>query len=88
MHRYRVYYYRFTLVELGDAGRHSDGGVLSNSEFGQALEDGSLSIPHPCPLPGTTQPNLPYFIVGDDAFPLKTTILRPYPGKPSWYILL
>ena len=34
MHRYRVCYHRFTLVDLGDAGHHSDGGVLSNSEFG------------------------------------------------------
>lgn len=31
-------YYRFTLVDIGDAGRHSDGGVVSNSAFGQAIE--------------------------------------------------
>ena len=29
----------------GNAGRHSDGGVLSNSDFGQALDNGLLSIP-------------------------------------------
>ena len=68
-------------MDLGDAGRHSDGGVLSNSEFGLALEDGSLSFPGPCPLPGTTEPNLPYIIVGDAAFPLRMNMLRPYPGK-------
>ena len=37
----------------GDAGRHSDGGVLANSEFGQALEDGVLGIPDDQPLLGT-----------------------------------
>ena len=74
-------YHRFTLVDIGDAGRHSDGGVLSNSAFGQALESGTLSIPDPCPLPGTNQPALPFVIVGDEAFPLKPNILRPYPGK-------
>ena len=25
-------------MDIGDAGRHSDGGVLTNSTFGQALE--------------------------------------------------
>ena len=55
--------------------------VLANSDFGQALENGTLSIPDPHPLTGTTQPALPYVIVGDAAFPLKENILRPYPGK-------
>ena len=39
--------YCFTLVDIGDYGRHSDGGVLSHSNFGQAMESGSLSIPEP-----------------------------------------
>ena len=67
-------------MDIGNTGRHSDGGVLSNSEFGQALEDGSLSLPNPFPLPGTTEP-LPYVIIGDEAFPLRTYMMRPYPGK-------
>ena len=73
-------HYRFILVDVGDYGRHSDGGVLSNSSFGRALENGSLSIPAAHPLPGATQP-APYVIVGDEAFPLKTNMLRPYPGR-------
>lgn len=72
---------RFILVDIGDAGRHSDGGVLSNSEFGQALENGTLHFPAPSPLSGLIQPDLPYVIVGDAAFPLRTNMLRPYPGK-------
>ena len=74
-------HYRFILLDVGDCGRHSDGGVLSNSTFGQALDSGKLSIPTGRPLPGTTQPTLPYVIVGDEAFPLKTNMMRPYPGR-------
>ena len=72
--------YCFILLDIGDSGRHSDGGVLSNSAFGQAMESGCLSLPDPEPLPGQTSP-VPYFFVGDSAFPLRTDLLRPYPGR-------
>ena len=74
-------HYHFILVDVGDAGRHSDGGVLNNSDFGQALEANALNVPTASPLPGTTQPALPYVFVGDEAFPLKLNMMRPYPGK-------
>ena len=69
------------MIDLGDVGRHSDGGVLAHSNFGQALEDNSLSFPAPRPLPGTTQLEVPYIIVVNEAFPLRTNMLRPYPGR-------
>ena len=73
-------HYCFTLVDVGDAGRHSDGGILSNSAFGQAMENGQLLLPDVSNLSGITSP-IPYFFVGDSAFPLKTYMLRPYPGR-------
>ena len=73
-------HYCFTLVDVGDAGRHSDGGVFSNSAFGQAMEDGNLSLPASANVVGIASP-IPYFFVGDAAFPLKTYMLRPYPGR-------
>ena len=36
--------YCFTLLDIGNYGRHRDGGVLSNSVFGQAMEAGSLNL--------------------------------------------
>jgi hypothetical protein len=68
-------------LHIGGYGCHRDGGVLTNSEFGQALENRTLSIPSDCPLPYTAQPNILYVIVGDEAFPLKLNMLRLYPGK-------
>ena len=74
-------HYRFLIVDIGDSGRHSDGGVLSNSAFGKALLDGKLPFPQSRALPGTTSPALPYVIVADEAFPLRCNMLRPYPGR-------
>ena len=68
------------MIDLGGVGRHSDGGIFSNSSFGRGLENGSLLLPDPSPLPGTSEP-VPYAIVGDAAFPLRNYLLRPYPGK-------
>ena len=73
-------YYRFILVDVGDAGRHSDGGVLSQSTFGQALESHSLPIPSSRALPGTNI-EVPFVFVGDEAFPVRTNMLRSYPGR-------
>ena len=37
-------FYRFILLDIGEAGRHSDGGVLSHSVFGKVLETNTLSF--------------------------------------------
>ena len=46
-------HYRFILVDIVNSSSKSDGGVLSNSAFGQALEAGHLSIPPERALPDT-----------------------------------
>ena len=72
---------RFTLIDLGGLGRHSDGGIFSHCGFGQDLEEGSLVLPNPSALPGTSSPDMPFVIVGDEAFPLRNYLMRPYPGR-------
>ena len=63
------------MVDLGQPGHYSDVGTLSNSTFGKALERDTLPLPSPRPLPATTQPDLPYVIVGDEAIPLSKNLL-------------
>lgn len=58
--------YCFLYVDVGAKGRGSDGGVFQNSSLYNALETNSLPIP------------TDFVIVGDDAFPLKTYLMKPY----------
>ena len=74
------YNYCFTLLDIGDYGRMSDGGVLSNSSFGNAMKTNSLALPNAETVPGIKS-RIPYFFVGDQVFPLSTNMLRPYPSS-------
>nr|CAI5838516.1 unnamed protein product [Callosobruchus analis] len=58
--------YKFIAVEVGAYGRQSDGGTFSDSNIYQRLEAKTLNIP------------APYVLLGDDAYPLKTYLLKPY----------
>ena len=72
--------YMFTYVDVGDYGRQCDSAVFNNSAFGKALKDNTLNVPHGDFLPGTTT-NARYCFIGDEAFPLRENLQRPYPGK-------
>jgi len=72
--------YCFTMVDIGAPGRESDGGVYSQTTFANLLESGSLSIPPATTLPSSSV-SAPYVVVADAAFPLKTNMIKPYPGK-------
>lgn len=73
-------HYVFSLVNIGDYGSNNDSGVLQNSAMGRALESNTLGIPDAEPFEGIQAP-LPYFLVGDDIFGLKTWMQRPFPGR-------
>ncbi|XP_011868324.1 PREDICTED: putative nuclease HARBI1 [Vollenhovia emeryi] len=69
--------YRFTWVDIGQYGSVSDGGVWNNTDFAEALEKELVDIPPPKNLPNTNIITH-YAFVGDEAFPLKLYMLRPY----------
>lgn len=70
-------HYRFTFLDIGAEGRQSDGGVFRKSKLYTALEENTLQIPPPAAV-GAKGPILPYVIVADEAFSLKSYMMRPY----------
>ena len=73
--------YCFTMYDVGHYGSNNDSGILAKSKMGELFERKKMQIPEPKALPGCSYYPLPYFLVGDEIFPLKTWMMRPYPGK-------
>ncbi|XP_050306290.1 putative nuclease HARBI1 [Anthonomus grandis grandis] len=72
----------FTMIETGYAGRNNDGGIFRASNLGQCLERNGLNLPASACLPhDESQEKVPYFFVGDNAFPFKRYLMRPFPIK-------
>ena len=72
--------YSFLYVNIGCQGRMSDGGVFSHTNFYRAIEDGIIGFPTDEPYPNTRQP-MPYAMIGDEAFPLRSYLMKPYAQK-------
>ncbi|XP_046684984.1 putative nuclease HARBI1 [Homalodisca vitripennis] len=73
--------YEFMYVNCGVNGRVSDGGVLFETDFGQQLENGQLNLPSPTTFPNNRDVCLPFVFLGDEAFPLKENLMKPYTNK-------
>jgi len=73
--------YNFTTINVGGYGKQRDGSIFAGSTLGKKLMDGSLKICGPRKLPNTLDKIMPCYFVGDEAFPLTTYMIRPYPGK-------
>lgn len=69
--------YEFIMADVGINGRISDGGVFGYTAFGKALANESLKIPKPRTLPSSDK-ELPFVFVGDDAFALTENFMKPY----------
>lgn len=71
----------FTLVDCGQYGRVSDAGVFQNSVIYDLLERNQLNIPKAYLKICTSNEQIPFMIVGDEAFPLKTYLMRPFAAR-------
>ena len=72
--------YNFVFVDIGAMGQASDGGVWRKTSLYACMQDTSnpLAIPEAAEIDGILDP-VPYFFVGDDAFPMSTAMMKPYP---------
>ncbi|XP_050516527.1 uncharacterized protein LOC126891395 [Diabrotica virgifera virgifera] len=61
--------YRFTMVDIGGYRSQSDGGIFKESIFGTRFEQQEFNIPDPEVLDETSNVEIPYFLVSDEAFP-------------------
>lgn len=58
--------YCFTYIDIGANGRASDSAIFRDSTLNIALENNTFGMPEKC------------VIIGVDAFPLRTNVLKPY----------
>ena len=70
--------YRFLYIDVGHYGGAGDAGIFNDSDFSAALEGGYAGLPEPEPLAHDDSKDIDYFLVGDDAFGLRTWLMKPY----------
>ena len=69
--------YRFIWLDIGANGCASDAQIFQTSELRECIENGTIGFPQADSLPNDDQLTS-YFIIGDDAFPLREWMLKPF----------
>ena len=62
---------------VGSSGSSSDAQIFNHSKLKRRIENGRFRLPPPEPL-GPWEPDLHYFLLGDDAFALMSWLIKPY----------
>ena len=69
--------YRAIWAHVDSPGCESDCGIYTESALCKGAMNDTLNFPPPEPLPNDNQ-DTRYFFIGDDAFPLREYMLKPY----------
>ncbi|EZA53588.1 hypothetical protein X777_06944 [Ooceraea biroi] len=77
---------RFTFVDIAAEGRQSDGGVFENNGLPHLLKTNALHIPL-LTLLNNMDLDFSYVLLGDEAFPLSTHMMRPSGTRLATLIL-
>ena len=70
---------KFIWADIGANGSASDAKVFGDCDLKEAIENGTIGLPAADCLPDDDN-ETPYFIIGDDAFTLRTWLMKPF-GK-------
>lgn len=72
--------HRFMCIDVGAVGSEHDAKTFKNSSFYKALKENLIQIPEQDQLPGSPDV-LPYFFIGDGAYPLMENSMKPFRGR-------
>lgn len=75
-------HYRFIAIDVGSYGREGDAGIYAKSNVGKLIADDKFPFPAPSAIPGTSI-TLGHVLIGDAAFSLAETMMKPYPQNQS-----
>lgn len=71
--------YSFIMIDAGSYGSSSDYTIFKQTNFAKKLENNRFNIPQSRCLPNDTSgPEMPFVLVGDEAFAPSEHIMRPY----------
>ena len=68
------------LYTKGVFGKQTDGGTFSGSTLYHFSEDLESTLPKPASFEGSGT-EMPFFILGDEVYPLKTYLMKPFARK-------
>ena len=71
--------YCFTYVDFGQYGNTNHSNVLRSSGLYKVFEENKINVSAPVEAEGF-EDSLPYFLLGVEISPLKTWLMRPFPG--------
>ena len=72
--------YKFLCVNVGPNDSSSDAQILNDCDLRSGIVGSTLDIPDAEPLPGDNR-DMPYIFIGDDAFSLRTWLMKPFSAR-------
>lgn len=74
--------YKFICIDVGAYGKQSDSGIFDLCNLNKQLNRGALRVHIEKQLPDSDL-RAPHVIIGDEGYPLKPYLMRPYPDRTA-----